>query len=90
MYTIDYNNGVVNTCDGSLEDAKKLADDCAGYSQHNIYINNDKGERVAGRSWYGVQFDPADTDETEDEVIQFGSYGYFGAWYDYDQPYRRW
>lgn len=89
MYTIDYNNGVVNTCDGTLEDAKKLADDCAGYTQCNIYIKNDKGERVACRSWCGVPFDPEITEETEDEVIQFGSFGHYGAWYDY-KPYERW
>lgn len=87
MYTIDYNNGVTNTCDGTLEEAKKLADDCAGYTQRNIYILNDDGERVAGRSWYGVQFDPEETEDTEDEVIQFGTFGYYGAWYNGNNPF---
>ena len=86
MYTIDYNNGVTNTCDGTLEEAKKLADDCASYTQRNIYILNDAGEKVAGRSWWGVPYDPNETEEEEDEVIQFGSFGHYGAWYDGCNP----
>lgn len=86
MYIINYNNGVKNECDGTLEQAKKMADDGAAYTQCNITIENEKGERVAGRSWWGVPYDPNETEDEEDEVIQFGNFGHYSAWYNGNNP----
>ncbi len=45
-------------------------------------IANKDGEEVAIRRWYGVPYDPDATDDAEDEVIQFGTYGHYSGWFD--------
>lgn len=80
MFRIDYNNGLWDECDGTLDDAKAAADEGAAYTQCDITIEDENGEEVARRKWYGVQFDPAETETTEDDVIQFGSFGFFDRW----------
>lgn len=79
MFTINYNNGLWglwDECDGTLDEAKAMADECADYTQCDITIEDENHEEVARRRWYGVPFDPSETETTEDEVIQFGSFGF--------------
>lgn len=79
-YTINYQTGITEEIEGTLEQAKAMADEGAAYTQQDITILDEKGETVACRSWWGVAYDPDETDETEDEVIQFGSFGHYSAW----------
>ena len=80
MFTIYYNNGLRDKCDGTLDDAKAMADECASYTQCDITIEDENREEVAHRRWYGVPFDPSETESTEDEVIQFGTFGFYDRW----------
>lgn len=82
MYIINYKNGITEECEGTLEQAKKIADDGAAYTQSDIVIANKDGEEVAIRRWYGVPYDPDATDDAEDEVIQFGTFGHYSGWLD--------
>ena len=97
IFTIYYNNGLFDECDGTLDEAKAMADECAGYTQCDISIEDENREEVARRrwygvprksgrpgkgisSWYGVPFDPAETETDEADVIQFGNFGFFDRW----------
>lgn len=53
MFTIYYNNGLFDECDGTLDEAKAMADECAGYTQCDISIEDENREEVARRRWYG-------------------------------------
>lgn len=86
-YYINYHTGAGNEfCAGTLEEAKKIADENACYTQADITIHcvdadDNPGAVICRRSWYGVEFDP-DAAELEDgdDVITFGSFGYYGPW----------
>lgn len=82
IYDIRYGTGAGDfRFVGSLSEAKAAADNGAAYTQQNIEIY--KGSSlVSYRPWYGVEFDPSATEETEEEVIQFGTFGHYGAWFD--------
>lgn len=82
-YDIKFNTGAGDfTLAGTLEEAKAAADDGAAYTQQNIEIY-EGASLVAHRPWIGIAFDPDVTEYTEDEVIQFGSFGHYGAWMDF-------
>lgn len=74
IYYINYCNGIVKETCGFLEDVQQIADNNASYTQHNIIIENELGEPVAIRKWYGVK------PEEEDDIIQFGDCGYYDHW----------
>ena len=61
--------------EGTLEDAKKIAEDGLAYTQTDVKIQTESGEDVAVLNWYGVQ-------PEEDDVVtaQFGDYGFYGEW----------
>lgn len=63
---------------GTLEEAKALADERASYTEQSIYITDADGNSVAYRPWEGFRFDP----ELEEEagIIDFGEWGYYGPW----------
>lgn len=63
----------------TLEDAMAEADAGAAYTQEPIDIRNEDGETIARRSWYGA---PLSEEGGEDDIIEFGSYGFYGPWYD--------
>ncbi len=86
-YLIDYNTGAGNNFADSIEDAKQKADEGAAYTQKDIVIYEGKSntptsewKEILRRNWWGVPFDPEETEETKEEIIQFGSFGYYGAW----------
>lgn len=83
MYTINYKNGIIETVEGTLEQVKKVADENASYTQNDIAIENEKGEQVAIRKWWGVAYDPEEDEATEDEFINYGDFGYYGAWLEF-------
>lgn len=77
-YYINYGTGVGNEwIDGSLEDAKRVAEEGLAYTQTDIKIQTEDGEDVSILNWYGVL-------PCEDDVItaQFGDYGFYGEWID--------
>lgn len=80
MFTINYNNGLRDECDGTLGEAKAMADEHAGYTQCDISIEDENREEVARRRWYDVPFDPSETETAEDDVIQFGTLGFYDRW----------
>lgn len=77
-YYVNYGTGAGNEyVDGSLEDAKKVAQEGLAYTQTDVKIQTEEGEDVAVLSWYGVQ-------PKEDDVViaKFGDYGFYSDWID--------
>jgi hypothetical protein len=80
-YYINYNTGAGDeTISGTLKDAMKAADEGAAYTQVDITIEDNNGNVIAVRSWWGTAYDPDEADYSEDEAICFGSFGHYGAW----------
>ena len=57
-----------------------MADERAGYTQCDISIEDENREEVARRRWYDVPFDLSETETAEDDVIQFGTLGFYDRW----------
>lgn len=80
-YTIRYNTGAGDEeVNGTLDEAKAVADDGAAYTQQDIVIEDESGDEVARRVWYGVELTEEDMTEDEDQYITFGSFGYYAPW----------
>ena len=78
-YRINYGTGAGDeTVNGTLEQAMKVADDGAAYTQRDIRIEDENSDLVALRHWWGVKYDPDESDETD--IIGFGDFGYYGEW----------
>jgi hypothetical protein len=75
-YYINYNTGAGNfEFEGTLDDAKKKAEEGICYTQQDVYIKNEEGNIVACLPWWGVE------PEEDDYVTeQFGSFGFYGEW----------
>ena len=55
---INYRTGAGNEwVDGTLDDAKRIADERPAYTQQNIMIEDENGVGIAERRWYGVAYD---------------------------------
>lgn len=77
-YYINYGTGAGNEyIKGTLEEAKKVAEDGLAYTQTDVKIQTEDGEDVAALNWYGVQ-------PEEDDVVtaRFGDRGFYGEWRD--------
>lgn len=75
-YTINYHTGAGNfEVEGDLDEAKTQADQGATYTQEPITIDDENGNAVARRSWWGVV-----PEEDAEDIIQFGTFGHYGAW----------
>lgn len=79
MYYINYHTGAGDETSDTLEQAMEIADDGACYTQQNITIEDDNGNVIAERTWYGVQASQEDLEDEED-IIDFGSFGHYGPW----------
>lgn len=79
-FTIDYQNGIreKEEC-ADLEHAKNIADKRAGYTQQNIHIENEYGDIVARRTWYGCTTGI----EEQTDPIKYGDFGFYGDWTEY-------
>lgn len=77
-YYINYGTGAGNEyVDGTLEDAKKVAEDGLAYTQTDVRIQTEDGEDVAVLNWYGVK------PEGDDVVTaRFGDFGFYGEWWN--------
>jgi outer membrane phospholipase A len=78
-FYIDYGTGSGNfVFEGELKEAMRAADEGVNYTQENVKIFAEDGEDLlAMRSWWGTQAD----DEDNPEIISYGKYGYYDAWY---------
>ncbi len=77
-YYINYGTGAGNEfVDGTLEEAKKAAEEGLAYTQEDVKIQTEDGEDVAVLKWYGVQ-------PEEDDIVtaRFGDEGFYGEWVD--------
>ena len=77
-YYINYGTGAGNEfVDGTLEEAKKAAEEGLAYTQEDVKIQTEDGEDVAVLKWYGVQ-------PEEDDIVtaRFGDEGFYGDWVD--------
>lgn len=75
-YIIDYNTGVLEGHNGTLETAKESAIKGMSYTSENVAITNDKGEVITTSRWYGVKPDE------EDDVLVHTSEGFYQTWDD--------
>lgn len=78
MLYVNYHTGSGDETAETLAEAMAIADDGACYTQQKITIEDEAGNTVACRYWYGVQADPEEIED--DEIIDFGSFGYYGPW----------
>ena len=75
-YYINYGTGAGDEyVDGTIEDAKKVAEDGLAYTQTDVKIQTEDGEDVAVLNWYGVK-----PEENDAVTAQFGDYGFYGEW----------
>lgn len=84
-YIINYNNGSPerNTAD-TLEEAMRIADEnvCFSGSMNGITIEDEDGNSIMRRRWYGIKYDENNPDLWCENPICFGSEGYLGGWYE--------
>lgn len=77
-YYINYGTGAGNEyVDGTLEDAKRVAEDGLAYTQTDVKIQTEDGEDVSVLNWHEMQ-------PEEDDVVtaRFGDHGFYGEWWD--------
>lgn len=80
-YMIRYNTGVGDEeITGTLDTAKRIADEGAAYTQQDIVIEDESGCEVARRRWYGVELDEDEVGDEIDDYITFGRYGFYAPW----------
>lgn len=77
MYTINYNTGITARAN-TIEEAKRIADAEAAYTQEPITIEDESGDEIARRHWWGVEYDE-NVAPCEDPIC-FGNYGYYDDW----------
>lgn len=79
-YTINYNTGVTQEVEGTLDDAKAAAKKGASYTQEKITIHDAlTGAVVSTARWWGIV---PDEDFEDDILLQFGDAGYYSVWED--------
>lgn len=81
-YTIDFHTGVTWEFTGTLEEAEAKADSGAAYTGQPITIHIKNGFEIARRPWWDTEYDPDIDEEEPDEIINFGKFGFYGAWED--------
>ena len=80
-YYINYHTGAGDKLiSGTLDDAKQAADSGACYTQRDITIEDEDGNEICRRRWWGVAYD--EDEGVEESPITFGAFGYYGDWSD--------
>lgn len=79
MYIVKWHTGVEDDAFDTLDDAMRFADANACYTQQNITIEDEDGNIICERHWWGTAID--DDDDLIDP-IDFGAYGYYDDWLD--------
>lgn len=80
-YYIDYKTGAGNECADNMDDAKRIADAGAAYTQQDIVIYDEDENEIARRRWCGVAYN-ADECGAENPIC-FGSFGFYDDWEEY-------
>lgn len=80
MYIINYHTGAGNEHAATLDEAKRIADEGAAYTQQPIVIEDEDGREITRRPWWNVAYN-GDV-FPENNPICFGHYGYYGDWTD--------
>lgn len=80
-YLIDFGTGGIEEVIGDLDEAKRVADYYASYTQKNITIFDNEGNKVAERQWQGIDYQDAEIEE--EDPIEFGSNGYYSDWVEF-------
>lgn len=83
-YYINYHTGAGDQTikAKNIYEAMTVADEGAAYTQCDITIEDEKGNTLATRRWYGVGYDPEeDYNDDGSSIIDFGDYGYYDHWY---------
>ncbi len=79
-YFINYHTGAGNEHAQTLEEAMKKADKGAAYTQQDITIEDNNNTVILRRRWCGIAYNPETADDSIQDIIQFGKFGYFAAW----------
>ncbi len=82
MYTINYHTGAGNLTAETIIAAKALADENAAYTQLPITIEDEDGNEVARRCWWGIAYDESNDDTWCENPITYGDFGYYSDWED--------
>lgn len=80
LFYIRYHTGAGDDIANTLEEAMKIADKGAAYTQQPITIEDDEGSEIARRAWWGVEYDETNDDMYCKDPICFGSFGYYSDW----------
>lgn len=76
MYVINYNTGVVEKVEGTLEEVKQRAYEGMAYTGHSVNIEDEEGTVVSQSVWWGV------LPEEHDEVLVQIANGFYQEWED--------
>lgn len=77
-YLANYKNGMIEELEATtLEAAMEEADRQIGYTQRNVVIEDESGNELARRTWYGVK--PSEEDLDDEGIIQIGN-GFYTSW----------
>lgn len=80
-YYINYGTGAGNEwVEGTLEEAKQIADRGISYTECSVSIYDENMEFVCKRKWWGCL---TGIEECTDP-IDFGSFGFYDDWGEYD------
>ncbi len=77
MYYINWNNGLIDEFEGTIEEAKMYADENSAYTQCDISIEDENQEKILTRFWYGVQ--ATEEDKEDEDIIEIGN-GFYASW----------
>lgn len=75
-FIINYGTGAGNEETSDFELAMETADNGAAYTQQNIKIEDENGNVIAQRTWYGTI---CGIEECENP-ISFGTFGFYADW----------
>lgn len=78
-YYINYHTGAGNRWidAADLDAAKSDADKDAAYTQQPITIEDEDGNELSRRAWWGYDYD-----DSQSDPIRFGTFGFYGDWVD--------
>lgn len=79
-YIIDFCNGIKFDFFGTLDEARKEADDKVAYTQEDVKIRNANGVTITLRKWWGTAYDNTIDDAELSYIIDFGNFGYYSNW----------
>lgn len=74
QFLIDYQTGITENFEGSLEGAQRTAEEGMSYTQQDVLIIEDNDRRYKS-NWQGVE-----AGEDDEVLASFGSNGFYTPW----------